>query len=420
MPPEPEQTRPGRAVAETYAPHAPHAPRSARPAPHAPHAPRSARPALFASQRPPNLGVGRPGAAAADCPEVPGLITTAEADLTAQSIAGCQLSSGMIPWFDGGHADPWNHTEAAMALTVAGRRAEAEAAYQWLADAQRADGSWHQYYTASGVEQDKLDANVIAYSATGVWHHWLRYGDTGFLAEMWPVASAALDFVLRLQTPGGEILWARHADGTPWPFALLTGSSSISHSLRCGLAIARQLGEDRPGWELSLARLTHAIRLRRPEAFSPKDRWAMDWYYPVLTGVLRGAEARAALAARRDEFVLDGEGVRCVSDKDWVTAAETCECAMAFLAAGDRRTAESLFAWAQRLRTPDGRYHTGRVLPHQVTFPDGERTTYSAAAVLLAADALAGASSTSRLFADHGFLPAPLSMQPRAVDDRVF
>ena len=40
------------------------------------------------------------------------------------------------------------------------------------------------------------------------------------------VVEKAIDFVLDLQTPRGEILWARHADGTPWSFALLTGSSS--------------------------------------------------------------------------------------------------------------------------------------------------------------------------------------------------
>ena len=130
----------------------------------------------------------------------------------------------MIPWFPGGHADPWNHVEAAMALAIGGRRAEAERAYRVAGDVQRADGSWHQYYLADSVEQDKLDANVIAYVATGVWHHYLLFDDDGFLEAMWPIVEAAIDFVLDLQTPRGEILWARHADGTPWSFALLTGS----------------------------------------------------------------------------------------------------------------------------------------------------------------------------------------------------
>ena len=341
-----------------------------------------------------------------------GILSRADADLTAQTIAARQLPSGMIPRFDGGVADPWNHVEAAMALAVAGRRSEAEAAYRWLARIQRPDGAWHQYYTADGVDQDKLDANTIAYIATGVWHHWLRFGDAGFLAEMWPVVQRALDFVLGLQTPRGEILWARHADGTPWPFALLTGSSSTSHSLRCGLAIAHAVAEERPSWELALARLVHTIRHRGHEAFAPKDRWAMDWYYPVLAGVLTGSEARARLASRRGVFVHSGEGVRCVSNQDWVTTAETSECALAHLAAGDRATALTLFGWAQRLRQPDGGYLTGRAFPANVSYPDQECSTYSAAAVLLAADALAGESPAAGLFVDFDSLPAPLDLDP--------
>ena len=347
-----------------------------------------------------------------DSPEVADLLSRAEADLTADTIAALQLSSGMIPRFADGVADPWNHVEAAMALTVTGRRAEADAAYEWLAGIQRPDGSWYQYYTAEGIDQDKLDANTIAYVATGVWHHWLRFSDAGFLTEMWPVVQRALNFVLALQTPRGEILWARHGDGTPWPFALLTGSSSISHSLRCGLAAAHQVGEERPSWELALARLVHTIRHRSHEAFAPKDRWAMDWYYPVLAGVLRGPEGRTRLASRHRVFVHEGEGVRCVSNQDWVTTAETCECALAYLALGDRDAALSLFEWAQRQREPDGSYLTGRAFPANVSYPHRERTTYSGAAVLLAADALAATSATSGLFVDWGSLPAPLDLDP--------
>ena len=355
---------------------------------------------------------GEPARLAPETPEVAGLLSRAEADRTADTIAALQLSSGMIPRFEGGVADPWNHVEAAMALTVAGRRTEADAAFEWLARIQRPDGSWHQYYTAEGIDQDKLDANTIAYVSAGVWHHWLRFGDAGFLAEMWPVVQRALDFVLALQTPRGEILWARHADGTPWPFALLTGSSSISHSLRCGLATAHQVGEERPSWELALARLVHTVRHSGHEAFAPKDRWAMDWYYPVLAGVLQGAEARARLASRSRIFVHEGEGVRCVSNQDWVTTAETCECAMAHLAVGDQSAALALFEWAQRLREPDGSYLTGRAFPTKVSYPDRECTTYSAAAVLLAADALAGQGTASGLFVDVGSLPAPLELDP--------
>jgi hypothetical protein len=332
--------------------------------------------------------------------DVPGIVTAAELQQTVDAIAEWQLPSGMIPWFPGGHADPWNHVEAAMALTLGDRHAEAERAFRWLADIQRQDGSWHQYYIGDEVEQDKLDANVIAYIAAGVWHRWLCTEDRAFAEEMWPVVERAIDFVLELQTPRGEILWARHADGTPWSFALLTGSSSISHSLRCAIALAELLGHERPDWELSSGRLTHVVR-HVPEAFAPKARWAMDWYYPVLAGAVTGEAGRERLASRHAAFVMDGRGVRCVSDRPWVTVAETCEYALACLAVGDRSGALDLLRWSQGYRTDDGRYWTGTVYPTESRFPAGERSTYTASAVVLAADGIAGGSAASALFTDH-------------------
>src|SRR3979411_687365 len=95
----------------------------------------------------------------------------------ADAIAEWQLASGMIPWFPGGHADPWNHVEAAMALTVGGRRREAERAHDWLAPTQRPDGACHRYYIEAGIEDPKFDANVCAYVATGTWHHFCATRD---------------------------------------------------------------------------------------------------------------------------------------------------------------------------------------------------------------------------------------------------
>jgi len=324
---------------------------------------------------------------------------------TADALLEWQLPSGMIPWTPGGHADPWNHVEAAMALAVAGQVGAAERAYDWLASLQLPDGSWHQYYTAEGVEQDKFDANVIAYIATGVWHHWLVTADRGFLEAMFPVVERALDWVFGLQQARGEILWARHADGTPWSFALLTGSSSMYHSARAALAASRELGRDRTDWADRIERLGAVLREQPDGAFAPKNRWAMDWYYPVLSGAIRGEAGRGRLASRFDTFVMADLGVRCVGDRPWVTTAETCECALAHLAIGDRETAENLFATTSRLRSDDGRYWTGEVHPEEVHFPGGEMSTYSSAAVLLANDALAGRSEASRLFVDHDQMP---------------
>jgi len=331
--------------------------------------------------------------------DLPGVLDTGQLRRTVDAIAEWQLPDGMIPWYPGGHADPWNHTEAAMALATGGRIADAVRAYEWLAARQRPDGAWHRYYVADGVEEDKFDANCCAYPAVGLWHLYRCSGDRGLLEAFWPVVDAALDFVIDLQTPRGEILWARHGDGTPWGFALLTGNASISHSLRCGLLAAAELGLERPRWARALGRVLHVIR-HEPDAFAPKHRWAMDWYYPVLVDALDPETARQRLDAGRDRFVLDGHGVRCVADQPWVTAAETCECALAHLVAGDRDRATALLSWTDAHRHDDtGRYWTGLVHPGAVTFPDRECSTYTAAAVVLTAAALAGAGPAAEVFA---------------------
>jgi len=232
---------------------------------------------------------------------------------------------------------------------------------------------------------------VCAYVATGTWWYFLVTGDLDALGRMWPVVDSAMEFVLRLQQPGGEVLWSIEPDGSPGRFALLTGSSSIHHSLRCALAVAEVLGHHRPDWELAAARIAHAV-VHREDAFEPKDRWAMDWYYPVLCGALSGPEARARLLERWPVFVLDGVGVR------WVTAAETAECVMALDACGLADEARTLLDWTGHLRDPDGSYWTGCVHPQCVRFPGGERTTYSAAAVLLADHVLSSAGPAAGLF----------------------
>ena len=350
-----------------------------------------------------------------DLPEVG--LGRAELRATVDAIAEWQLPSGMIPWFPGGHADPWNHVEATMALVLGGQRAAAERALDWLVARQRPDGAWNRYELADRIEEDKADANVCAYPAAGIWHHWLCHRDRGLLEELWPMVEGAVSFVLGLQTRRGEVLWARHADGTPWPYALLTGSSSVSHSLRCALAIAAELGHERPAWGQAAARLVRVIA-EEPDAFAPKDRWAMDWYYPALVGALPEPAAAARLAEGWDRFVLDDgrlRGVRCVADQPWVTTAETCECALAHLRVGDDRRARQLLAAAASLRDPSsGHYWTGRVFPGEVNFPADERSTYSGAAVVLCADALAGASPASGLFCDPAAVPDLLALSASA------
>jgi hypothetical protein len=326
-----------------------------------------------------------------------GPLDAGEVSDTAAWIASVQLPNGMIPWFPGGHADPWNHVESAMALVLTGHRQEAEQAFAWLAVNQLPDGTWCRYYLGEGVEDPRRDPNVGVYVATGVWWHYLCTADLGLLERLWPVVEGAVGFVLRLQQPGGEVRWSMDPDGYVSGYALLTSTSSIHHSLRCAVAIAERLERERPEWELAADRMVEAI-VHRPGSFAPKERWAMDWYYPVLSGAISGEPARQRIDGRWSEFVLDGVGVRCVADQPWVTAAETAECAMALDAIGMRDRATALLRWTRHLRDDDGGYWTGCVHPECVRFPGGERSTYTAAAVLLADHTLYGCGESAGLF----------------------
>jgi hypothetical protein len=330
---------------------------------------------------------------------VEGILTREQIAATVDSIAALQLDDGNIPWTLGEQTDPWNLVEAAMALDVGNRHAEAERAYEWLRSMQRPDGCWHAYYQGRAVKDVALDTNVTSYLANGVWHHYLTTGDRGFLEEFWPVVERGIDFTLGLQAETGEIAWR---GDKPHDGALLTGSSSIHASLRCAIAIAEHLGQDRPDWELSLASLAIAIA-HRPERFLDKQRWAMDWYYPILGGVLRGPSAHARVAAWWDIFVVDGLGVRCVSDRPWITAAETCELVMALDAIGHDGYARALFGWVQFLRHEDGGYWTGANYEHEEFGADGvlyppEQPSWNSAAVVLAANALSGTGPNAGLF----------------------
>ena len=176
---------------------------------------------------------------------------------------------------------------------------------------------------------------------------------------------------------------------------LLTGCSSMYHALRCALALADDRGEPQPDWELAAATLGHAVAAH-PERFAPRERYSMDWYYPILGGATRGEAAHQRLAAGWDTFVVAGLGVRCVSDRPWVTGAETCELALALCAIGELARAADVFADMQHLRHDDGSYWTGYVYTDDARWPE-ERTTWTGAAVLLSA-ALADEPVTSAVF----------------------
>ncbi|MCP4749326.1 MAG: prenyltransferase [Proteobacteria bacterium] len=321
--------------------------------------------------------------------------------LTAEYIASVQGPDGSIPWFEDGYTDPWDHVEAAMGLSICGKFREAENAYYWLKEIQRNNGGWWNAYKNGTVEdKTRTESNFVAYVATGVWHHFLITQDREFLKTMWLTVDKAIEFVVGLQTKHGEISWAVDAKTGVRNDALVTGCSSIFKSLECAINIATILEMKRPHWIVSRNTLGRTIR-NHPERFDrtweSKSRYSMDWFYPILTGVINGPAARSRLNAKWDTFVVPERGCLCVSDEPWVTIAESCELTMALIAAGDYKKASQLYSWLHDYREKDGSYWTGYVYPKDQLWPE-EKPTWTAGAILLAADALANATPASQLF----------------------
>jgi|TARA_B110000305_G_scaffold232069_1_gene286452 hypothetical protein len=323
---------------------------------------------------------------------------------TANYIEQLQLPSGAVPWFAGGITDPWDHTEAIMGLSVAGRFAAARRGLQWLADRQRADGAWFAAYNDSEVvDGTRAETNFVAYAATGLWHYFQITNDKQTLAKYFPMVAAAINFVLAQQQPTGEIYWAVDTKTGPSKDALITGCSSIFKSLDCAISAAMELGNSCDQWIQSKVLLGEAL-LHKPERFDrtweSKARYSMDWFYPILSGLVNGDAAKQRLADKWDVFVEPKLGCRCVSDQPWVTIAETCELIMACVAAGEQAKAHELFDNIQRFQLDDGSWWTGYVFTDDAHWPD-EKPTWTAAAVLLAADALTGISPATGFFSPN-------------------
>lgn len=325
-------------------------------------------------------------------------------DQTAAYIADVQRDDGLIPWYPDGPADPWDHVEAAMGLSVAGRQQAAERAYRWLADHQRDDGSWWAIYDDGRPGRVHRETHHAAYVATGVWHHYRVTGDRDFATDLWPTVERAVGFARSLQTDAGDVIWAVDADDNPWEDALVTGCCSVYQGLDSALSLARELGYARPEWETSRERLRRVIETGRPRfdrTWESKDRYAMDWFYPVLSGTVTGSAADARIADGIDRFLERGIGCRCVADEPWVTVAETAELVMAMSAVGRRDEAGRTFGWLAQFMDDGGAFWTGYQFDNGVIWPE-ERPTWTAGAVLLAADALTTTTDGATVFIRNG------------------
>lgn len=326
-------------------------------------------------------------------------------------IRRCQLSNGAIPWFDEGKLDPWDHIEAAMGLSIAGNYDGFKAAFDWLATQQNPDGTWFAKYYGDREDGDldrvKIETNFVAYPATGLWHYYLISNDLAYVQQQFVVVERAIDFILSQQRDDGDIQWALSTSENLPKDALVTACSSVLRSIECAVHLARLLGKNTQRWTLAHVQLADCLKnkpWRFDRTWESKERFSMDWFYPVLSGIYNKDEAQLRLKSRWETFVHPQLGCRCVSDEPWVTIAESCELTMALIAAGQKSKALEVFKALLQWQDDDGGFWTGYSFRDEVIWPQ-EKTTWTVGAILLALDALHGLTPAAGLFTTQSQLP---------------
>lgn len=336
----------------------------------------------------------------------------------ADRIEKLQHRDGAIPWVEAGVWDPWNHGESAMALAVAGRRSAVEAALDALAERQEADGGWTGELGA-GVPMAECgeriappetpvtarDTNFTGYVAVTVLRCALALDEPRLIARYAPMVSAALDWVAARQSEHGDIAWrdpdpGQHLDEVD---ALRAGNASLYKSFEAGLRITDALGARKSDWAAArrgIARAFAEAGHRFDRKGVDRTNYAMDWYYPILTGAICGQAARQRLDAGWERFVVADLGCRCVAEEPWVTAAETAELAMACLTLGRVDQARALIADLSPLAKGGEGFWMGWQYDLGMIWPK-ERPGWTSAAVVLAVDALYQISPGSDLLIRH-------------------
>ena len=209
-----------------------------------------------------------------------------------------------------------------------------------------------------------------------------------------------MDFVISSQTSKGDIYWAKEEGIEILDDSLITGSSSIYKSLECAIAIYNILGkpiENLRESRLSLKKSINNNPERYDRSWESKSRYSMDWYYPILCGVYDDKKGISIIDSKWSDFIVLGMGCKCVVEEPWVTVAESSELVIALVKLGLIEKAEYIFNSLHQWRDEDGLYWTGYVYTDEKFWPV-EKPTWTAGAVLLAADSLYRFTRGSELF----------------------
>lgn len=321
----------------------------------------------------------------------------------AQSIKTNQLDSGAIPSNADLSHDPWDHIEAIMGLNFLNDKESSDLAFKWLKNNQNKDGSWYAKYSNNDPIELNKPTHFGPYISVAALHYYKIFSDKDKLLELWETIDSAIDFSLNLQGSNGTIPWSVDKNNQIENDFLLTGASSILKSLECAIAISKILDLDsNKKWTKAYKLLAYAIK--NPKGLFDKtidrSRFSMDWYYPIISGVLSDSEKDKYIKKIYKDFYIEGIGVKCVVEEPWVTVAETSEFIVSLVISNEIEEAKKLLIEVMNISDLNDIPYMGWQYEENIFWPE-EKPSWTAAALILAADSIYDFSSGSDILKEN-------------------
>ena len=321
----------------------------------------------------------------------------------AKSIKTNQLDSGAIPSNADLSHDPWDHIEAIMGLNFLKDKESSDLAFKWLKNNQNKDGSWYAKYSNNDPIELNKPTHFGPYISVAALHYFKIFSDKDKLFELWETIQSAIDFSIDLQNSNGTIPWSVDKNNQIENDFLLTGSSSILKSLECAIAISKILDLDsNEKWTKAYESLAYAVR--NPEGLFDKttdrSRFSMDSYYPIISGVLLDYEKEKYIKKIFKDFYVEGIGVKCVVDEPWVTVAETSEFIISLVISNELEEAKKILVEVMNISDSNDIPYMGWQYVENIFWPE-EKPSWTAAALILAADSIFDFSPGANIFKDN-------------------
>ena len=168
----------------------------------------------------------------------------------------------------------------------------------------------------------------------------------------------------------------------------------------CSSAIEKILNLDlNPDWIMAYELLSNALRHPKGLFDLQKDRsnFSMDSYYPIISGCLNKNEIDESIQQTLNNFYEDGLGIKCVREEPWITVAETNEFVIALVIGDKKDLAKKILLESTLISDKNNIPYMGWQYKEKIFWPN-EKPTWTAAAMLLAADAVFGYTSAADLF----------------------